>query len=337
MDRALCSRQHIFSGIVIQGNEVGNNFAERIEKVLSIVYGRLEIPPSYFVTTTDHVNFQIHLLFEEEMPFKTAHIGEFLNELASEERIEQPTPLMMERNVLNEPLWLVNAIGSCFEDLEDIPSFPLSFSSPQIEDQINSRSFHSPSLTDSDALYSIWYIFASLDLFDALQIDQEKFKLFLLVLKANYKPNPYHNFHHAVDVLQFVYLLLRSAPSMCELLSPLELFSLLLAAIGHDVGHTSYNNRFHCASESLLSILFNDQSVLENYHSLIIFAIIRHPKYNFCSSWTEDRWFQFRKQVISCVLSTDMAAHFKYLKQFTDAGFVRANLWIKSQGISSPS
>lgn len=142
-------------------------------------------------------------------------------------------------------------------------------------------------------------------------------------MRKNYKPNPYHNFHHAVDVLQFAFLLLKSSPGLTESLLALDIFSLLVAAIGHDVGHTSYNNRFHCQSESLLSVLFNDQSVLENYHSLIIFAILRHPRYNFCAIWDSDRWKLFRRIVLSCVLGTDMSAHFKYIKSFSDAQLQR--------------
>lgn len=184
---------------------------------------------------------------------------------------------------------------------------------------VETRAFHSPSLSDDDALRAIMYIFDSLGLLDALEVDRARFRAFLLAVRANYKPNPYHNFQHAVDVLQFAFLLLRSAPEFLEQLQTLEVFALLLAAIGHDVGHTSYNNRFHCASETLLSVLFNDQSVLENYHSLIIFAILRHPRYNFCPSWSAEQWAAFRKLVIGCVLGTDMSAHFAYLKRFSAA------------------
>lgn len=122
-----------------------------------------------------------------------------------------------------------------------------------------------------------------------------------------------------MDVLQFAFLMLKTSKELCEQLSKLELFSLLLACIAHDVGHTSYNNRFHCSCHSLLAILFNDQSVLENYHSLILFSILRRPRYNFCYKWDVDKWSEFRRVTISCILGTDMAAHFKYLKKFADS------------------
>lgn len=122
-----------------------------------------------------------------------------------------------------------------------------------------------------------------------------------------------------MDVLQFAYLLFRNAPELTELMKPLEIFAVLLAAIGHDVGHTSYNNQLHCATESLLSVLFNDQSALENYHSLLVFAILRHPRYNFCQHWPSEDWTQLRRLVIACILGTDMAKHFRYIRRFTEA------------------
>lgn len=97
---------------------------------------------------------------------------------------------------------------------------------------------------------------------------------------------------------------------------------MLLASIGHDVGHSSFNNRFHCQTGSLLSILFNDQSVLENYHSLIVFSLMRRPCYNFTCKWDVEKVGLFRKNVISCILGTDMAAHFTFIKRFAEIKLV---------------
>jgi hypothetical protein len=71
--------------------------------------------------------------------------------------------------------------------------------------------------------------------------------------------NPYHNFAHAVDVLQCLFFMLcelavlpftnkqrkkskRKRPQ--DVLRPKDAFALLVAAIGHDAAHPGVNNMF---------------------------------------------------------------------------------------------
>jgi len=292
--------------------------------VVSVVYGRFRRPTIFLAKLQGEALCVRQILPQGQVEsFSLLSLHEFMVRLeVSLIQVGQPSEYLLERNILAEPNWLVDTVGGCFEHVEPGLSFPKAASlaaEARLRAMLEERGFHSPSMGEDDILLCILYIFESLDLLRVLEVDVEIFKEFLLVLRKNYKANPYHNFWHAVDVLQFTYLLLRSTPEFLQSLSHIEVFSLLLASIGHDVGHTSYNNRFHCATESLLSVLFNDQAVLENFHSLIIFAILRHPRYNFCAHWTSERWTLLRKVVISCVLGTDMAAHFKYIKRFSEA------------------
>ena len=41
---------------------------------------------------------------------------------------------------------------------------------------------------------------------------------------------------------------------------------MLLAAIVHDVEHTGTTNNFHVNSSSETALIYNDKSVLENFH-----------------------------------------------------------------------
>ena len=88
---------------------------------------------------------------------------------------------------------------------------------------------------------------------------------FIIELSGSYHDgNPYHNFAHAVDVLQCLYYFLcrlgllsfanirmnhatsnnvsRNRPQY--LLRPKDVFALLIAALGHDAAHPGVNNAF---------------------------------------------------------------------------------------------
>ena len=52
----------------------------------------------------------------------------------------------------------------------------------------------------------------------------------------------------------------------------LESISLLIAGIGHDLSHPGNNNMYEINTQSILACFYNNRSVLENYHSYILFS-----------------------------------------------------------------
>lgn len=97
--------------------------------------------------------------------------------------------------------------------------------------------------------------------------------------------NPYHNFAHAVDVLQCLYYMLKKlnvfSPTRQQekrlahhLLTPQDVFALLIAAIGHDAAHPGVNNMFLINSCNPLATLYNDRSALESLHSMTLFQLL---------------------------------------------------------------
>ncbi|KAK6365416.1 3',5'-cyclic-nucleotide phosphodiesterase [Exophiala oligosperma] len=138
----------------------------------------------------------------------------------------------------------------------------------------------------------------------------------------------YHNFRHAVDVLQSVfYFLVRigllppypvgAEPSpfadkrspIARLLGPFEALTILISAIGHDVGHPGVNNMFLVKLNAPLAQLYNDQSVLEAFHCAAYSQILRRH-------WPaafQDK--DMRKLMISTILATDMGLHSDYMQQ----------------------
>jgi hypothetical protein len=136
----------------------------------------------------------------------------------------------------------------------------------------------------------------------------------------------YHNFRHVVDVLQacfhslcsigalppYPYSSVKSKPIRCPLstlISPFDALTLLVAAIGHDVGHPGVNNAFLVVLNSPLAQLYNDQSVLESFHCAAYSQILRRH-WPACFEDTA-----MRKLMINDILATDMGVHFKYMAE----------------------
>jgi hypothetical protein len=82
---------------------------------------------------------------------------------------------------------------------------------------------------------------------------------------------PYHNFNHGTDVLLQVaqYALVFGA---AELLTPLDVLGLGVAALGHDVSHPGLNNAFQVNSASELALRYADVAVLEAHSAAVVGA-----------------------------------------------------------------
>lgn len=137
----------------------------------------------------------------------------------------------------------------------------------------------------------------------------------------------YHNFRHVIDVMQAVfYFLLRIGTlppyarkgehppdhpgpesAIGNLLRPFDALTLLISAIGHDVGHPGVNNAFLVALNAPLAQLYNDKSVLESFHCAAYSQILRR----YWKSTFEDN--AMRALMINSILATDMGLHFKYM------------------------
>jgi len=106
------------------------------------------------------------------------------------------------------------------------------------------------------------------------------------------------------------------APSVkspiASLLNPFEALTLLVTAIGHDVGHPGVNNGFLVTLNAPLAQLYNDRSVLESFHCAAYSQILRRY---WPSAFGDSK---MRSLMISSILATDMGLHFDYMKKLAD-------------------
>eukprot|EP00760_Papus_ankaliazontas_P015757 PhM_4_TR16707/c0_g3_i1/m.87106/K13761/PDE9; high affinity cGMP-specific 3',5'-cyclic phosphodiesterase 9 len=123
----------------------------------------------------------------------------------------------------------------------------------------------------------------------------------------------FHNFRHAFNVAQTYYAFLNQF-KICErgVLTALEQFAGLVAALCHDLGHPGLNNAFHVQTVSPLAIRYNNISVLENFHSARAFELMQAEGFfSAHASKVPGDWMRFRDLVISCILATDVSQHKK--------------------------
>lgn len=99
---------------------------------------------------------------------------------------------------------------------------------------------------------------------------------------------------------------------MASLVTPFEALTLLITAIGHDVGHPGVNNGFLVTLNAPLAQLYNDRSVLESFHCAAYSQILRR----YWPAAFEDT--KMRNLMISSILATDMGLHFDYMKKLGD-------------------
>ncbi|KAI1128512.1 hypothetical protein F5Y10DRAFT_173495 [Nemania abortiva] len=204
----------------------------------------------------------------------------------------------------------------------------------EIEEAPGKWHFCAPCFDDDSLLIAATMMFKhalAMPELEKWRLPTDQLTTFLVACRAAYNQFvPYHNFRHAVDVLQATFDFLihigvlppyphTSHPlptsrksQITSLLTPFEALTLLVSAIGHDVGHPGVNNGFLVTLNAPLAQLYNDRSVLESFHCAAYSQILRRH-------WPrvfEDT--KMRTLMISSILATDMGLHFDYMTRLTE-------------------
>ncbi len=161
-----------------------------------------------------------------------------------------------------------------------------------------------------------WYLLNKWDLIDTLKLDRTVVQNWLFFVGGLYKDNEYHTALHAADVLQAVHHLLGKC-GLAEQMPRLLIFALLITAMIHDAGHDGLSNLYHQNAVTDRALLFNDQSVQENYHCMSIFtAMAKDPAIDLLGTLNPAKAKEVRRLMILMTLATDMKSHFKHFQDF---------------------
>lgn len=127
--------------------------------------------------------------------------------------------------------------------------------------------------------------------------------LWALIVECSqlYRPNPFHNFRHAVDILHTTSLLLKAVEKR-QLFAPLEVFAVAVAALAHDLDHPGVTNAFLVNTSEPLAIEYNDAAVLEQHHLATLFRLMQaNPIANVFSRCNRDAYKSVRKVILETV------------------------------------
>ena len=161
--------------------------------------------------------------------------------------------------------------------------------------------------------------------------------LFLERIEGAYRQNAYHNFQHAVDVTHTVYRYVVLTEPRTHV-TQTEKFSLMIAALAHDLDHPGVSNAFLVNTRDPLATVYNDSSVLENAHVAALYNLIRtrqmregaandadaaandaesdaEDEANVFALLDDDLYREVRATIIAAVLHTDMSHHFRMVSQ----------------------
>ncbi|KAH9270935.1 hypothetical protein BASA83_006890 [Batrachochytrium salamandrivorans] len=206
-------------------------------------------------------------------------------------------------------------------------------------------------VTSGHALYYMgWYLFRKHGFSDTLNMDEFKFRNWLLKIEAGYRrSNVYHNSTHATDVTHSMsYFCTRT--QIQSLLKVEDKIAVLIAPIIHDYMHPGVNNAFLMATSNALALRYNDQSILENFHCASLFEMVELDDIDIFSPLTAEQRKSVRETIMSMVLATDMAFHFDWIGKFKSklggSGFnfetksdkrMVLNIAIKCADVSNPT
>ncbi|KAJ1899560.1 3',5'-cyclic-nucleotide phosphodiesterase, partial [Coemansia sp. IMI 209127] len=186
-----------------------------------------------------------------------------------------------------------------------------------------------------------------------LKLRISRVRKFASILESAYYDNPYHNFHHAVDVTQCTFYILHTlglfsktgyrrsslrSPAdasfpLRSILRPTDTIALVVASLCHDLGHPGLNNAFMVRAHTQLAEVYNDQSVLENFHAACFSMIMSYffADFGFPHSTCSENgtakdsahaatpshfpfdYEEFRRVAVHAILATDMARHFEFI------------------------
>ncbi|XP_074649762.1 cGMP-dependent 3',5'-cyclic phosphodiesterase-like isoform X2 [Tubulanus polymorphus] len=169
-------------------------------------------------------------------------------------------------------------------------------------------------IVEKDTLWATLSMFDDLGFINRFRIKRDTLVRFILLVRKGYRDNPYHNWTHAFSVAHFCYLAIKNF-HLSEYLEDIEMFSLFVACLCHDIDHRGTNNSYQVESKSVLANLYSsDGSVLERHHFTQTVSLLNLEGCNVFETVSDREYAKILDLLKDIILATDLANHLRIIK-----------------------
>ncbi|XP_044284214.1 cGMP-specific 3',5'-cyclic phosphodiesterase isoform X1 [Varanus komodoensis] len=170
-------------------------------------------------------------------------------------------------------------------------------------------------LSDMETSLCTVRMFTDLNLVQNFQMKHEVLCRWILSVRKNYRKNvAYHNWRHAFNTAQCMFAALKSGKIQNKL-TDIEVLSLLIAALSHDLDHRGVNNSYIQRSEHPLAQLYC-HSIMEHHHFDQCLMILNTPGNQILSGLSVEEYKATLKMIKQAILATDLALYIKRRGEF---------------------
>ncbi|KAG7474875.1 dual 3 3' [Solea senegalensis] len=178
---------------------------------------------------------------------------------------------------------------------------------------------------DNDAMITASLrMFLDLGVVQKFKIDYEVLCRWLLTVRKNYRTVVYHNWRHAFNVSQCMFLMITTA-NFQDVLSDAEILALMVGCLCHDLDHRGTNNAFQAKTGSALALLYGTSATLEHHHFNHAVMILQSEGHNIFANLCSKEYSNMMQLLKQAILSTDLTLHFerrtKFFKSALSGGF----------------
>ncbi|XP_067915102.1 dual 3',5'-cyclic-AMP and -GMP phosphodiesterase 11A isoform X3 [Heterodontus francisci] len=137
----------------------------------------------------------------------------------------------------------------------------------------------------------------------------------LLTVRKNYRTVPYHNWRHAFNVAQCMFVMITTV-GFREILSDIEILALMVGCLCHDLDHRGTNNAFQAKSGSALAELYGTSATLEHHHFNHAVMILQSEGHNIFANLSSKDYSDLMQLLKQAILSTDLMLYFEQRTKF---------------------
>ncbi|KAG7276015.1 hypothetical protein CRUP_004412, partial [Coryphaenoides rupestris] len=148
----------------------------------------------------------------------------------------------------------------------------------------------------------------------------------LLTVRKNYRTVAYHNWRHAFNVSQCMFVMITTA-GFQEVLSDAEILALMVGCMCHDLDHRGTNNAFQAKTGSALALLYGTSATLEHHHFNHAVMILQSEGHNIFANLSSKEYSNMMQLLKQAILSTDLTLHFQRRSEFFDSVLTGEFTW----------